>query len=237
MMFVSHGVKRRACGQMLANGRQHAGALSLFCSRSANVCSCHARRKSVFWVRASDAGVMSILGRCARFRTASVASMLCSLRESFHRSRCTDATPLLAEGARRDWSRITPCGPRAERGHKLSNKATHFSDAPVTHCGALQHSRDPRAPLVQGGTGPCESIQAEGRVALRAFVSPALSAAVPFAVPSTTSARRCRSSSGMSIFTGQTSRQAPHKLDAKGNCAVLPRPISCGVITAPIGPG
>ena len=37
----------------------------------------------------------------------------------------------------------------------------------------------------------------------------------------------------MSIFTGHTSRQAPHKLDAYGNCAALSIPINCGVITDP----
>ena len=51
------------------------------------------------------------------------------------------------------------------------------------------------------------------------------------------SLRRCNSNWGMSIFTGQTSRHAPHKLDAYGSCAVFWKPINCGVITAPIGPG
>ena len=39
------------------------------------------------------------------------------------------------------------------------------------------------------------------------------------------------------LFTGQTSRHAPHKLDAYGSCDVFSMPINCGVITAPIGPG
>src|SRR6185369_4821581 len=51
------------------------------------------------------------------------------------------------------------------------------------------------------------------------------------------SPRRCNNNRGMSIFTGHTSRHAPHKLDAKGSCAAFWIPINCGVITAPIGPG
>ena len=39
------------------------------------------------------------------------------------------------------------------------------------------------------------------------------------------------------LLTGQTSRHAPHKLEANGNCEALFNPINCGVITAPIGPG
>src|SRR5688572_18017028 len=60
---------------------------------------------------------------------------------------------------------------------------------------------------------------------------------VPPADPSVISARRCSRSSGISIFTGQTSRHAPHRLDAYGSCFAFDNPINCGVMTAPIGPG
>ena len=42
---------------------------------------------------------------------------------------------------------------------------------------------------------------------------------------------------GMSIFTGQTSAQAPHRLDANGSDPASAMPRSCGVRIAPIGPG
>ena len=44
----------------------------------------------------------------------------------------------------------------------------------------------------------------------------------------------------MSIRTGQASKQAPHKVEANGSEAAwseLAGPTSCGVSTAPIGPG
>src|SRR5919106_346233 len=40
----------------------------------------------------------------------------------------------------------------------------------------------------------------------------------------------------MSILTGQTSRHAPHRLDAYGSWEARSMPKSCGVITAPMGP-
>jgi len=61
-----------------------------------------------------------------------------------------------------------------------------------------------------------------------------LSAPLPFFA--VISLRRCNNNCGMSIFTGQTSRHAPHKLDAYGSCDVFSKPINCGEITAPIGP-
>ena len=41
----------------------------------------------------------------------------------------------------------------------------------------------------------------------------------------------------MSILTGHTSRQAPHRLEALGSGTALSVPTSCGVTMAPIGPG
>jgi len=61
--------------------------------------------------------------------------------------------------------------------------------------------------------------------------------------PRTTCPRRWTSTSGMSIRTGQASKQAPHSDEAKGSEAVClstgPRaiPRNCGVRMAPIGPG
>ena len=63
------------------------------------------------------------------------------------------------------------------------------------------------------------------------------SAACPFLPFAVISPRRCNNNCGMSIFTGHTSRHAPHRLEAYGSWAVFSNPTSCGVITAPIGPG
>src|SRR5919107_4297838 len=41
----------------------------------------------------------------------------------------------------------------------------------------------------------------------------------------------------MSIFTGQASKQAPHRLEAYGSEALSSTPVSWGESTAPIGPG
>jgi hypothetical protein len=41
----------------------------------------------------------------------------------------------------------------------------------------------------------------------------------------------------MFIFTGQASRQAPHRLEACGNIFDSFNPVSIGVTTAPMGPG
>ena len=51
---------------------------------------------------------------------------------------------------------------------------------------------------------------------LNAKLSPSfrVGVSVPLGIPSAISDRRCSKSAGISIFTGQTSRQAPHKLDA-----------------------
>jgi hypothetical protein len=59
-------------------------------------------------------------------------------------------------------------------------------------------------------------------------------------VLSTTLPRRCTSSSGMSIRTGQTSKQRPHRDDAYGSdfsTGPASTPLSSGLRTAPIGPG
>src|SRR6185437_14369414 len=54
---------------------------------------------------------------------------------------------------------------------------------------------------------------------------------------STTRERRCTSIVGMSIATGQASKQAPHNDDANGRLGLCSTPVSCGDRTAPIGPG
>jgi len=58
-------------------------------------------------------------------------------------------------------------------------------------------------------------------------------------LPSTTLWRMCTSRSGSGIRTGQTSKHAPHRVEAYGREAstgdVTPR--NCGVSTEPIGPG
>ena len=51
-----------------------------------------------------------------------------------------------------------------------------------------------------------------------------------------TSDRNSNSTLGMSIFTGQTSPQAPHRLDANGSDGSWVTPRNCGVMMAPIGP-
>ena len=51
-----------------------------------------------------------------------------------------------------------------------------------------------------------------------------------------TSERRSSSTCGISIFTGQTSAQAPHRLDANGSVGSCITPRNCGVMMAPIGP-
>jgi hypothetical protein len=48
---------------------------------------------------------------------------------------------------------------------------------------------------------------------------------------------KCNSMRGRLIFTGQTSRHAPQRLDAWGRSFASFRPISDGVTIAPIGPG
>jgi len=57
------------------------------------------------------------------------------------------------------------------------------------------------------------------------------------AASSTCRARRWTSSDGISIRTGQTSKQAPHSDEAYGRDALSSIPVSCGDSTAPIGPG
>ena len=51
-----------------------------------------------------------------------------------------------------------------------------------------------------------------------------------------TSRRSANNIRGMSILTGQTSAQAPHKLEAKGSPGSWPAPWNWGVSMAPIGP-
>ena len=57
------------------------------------------------------------------------------------------------------------------------------------------------------------------------------------ALSATTRERKCTSMAGMSIATGHTSRHAPHKVEANGSVGLSATPVSCGVSTAPIGPG
>ncbi|NCL75958.1 hypothetical protein AIIKEEIJ_03429 [Rhodococcus sp. YH1] len=66
-------------------------------------------------------------------------------------------------------------------------------------------------------------------------------ASTPNGACSTFWCRSSTSSDGMSILTGHASKHAPHRLDANGRVALgspgVSMPASCGLSTAPIGPG
>jgi len=54
---------------------------------------------------------------------------------------------------------------------------------------------------------------------------------------STTRSRSFTSMPGRSILGGQTSRQAPHRVQAYGSCSLPSNPNRTGESTEPIGPG
>ena len=137
------------------------------------------------------------------------AVQLPSSRSVFHQERKLEA----AGGRSRD--RVQrPMGP-GTRAIRWS-RGSHRCSAPPSRCSRSKPRGEAKARLSAAITRRSER-----------GVAPDSTAAV----------RRWTSIEGMSILTGQTSKQAPHSVEAKGSEERASIPSSCGERTAPIGPG
>ena len=151
--------------------------------------------------------------------------------------RVSAFSPLLTKRFIFNGTQIARSGPGRKRRRDPRNETPNSTDAVLPHNESLKDVRKLSAQFVPARSRHDCRPQLE-RKSFRGSCSPLrlllLTSAFGLSV---ICARRCSSNSGISILTGHTSRQAPHRLDAYGNFAALFKPINCGVMTAPIGPG